>query len=75
MLATGYDLDNVQRDYPAIYNHLQTMGEQIESGRIRVRGKGVFSRDDQGDNIGGILGLVLTIHDDLKKGKIVWTPI
>ena len=49
MLATGYDLD-VPNDYPAIYNHLQTIGEQIESGRIRVRGKGVFNRDDQGEN-------------------------
>ena len=49
MLATGYDLD-VPNDYPAIYNHLQTIGEQIESGRIRGRGKGVFNRDDQGEN-------------------------
>ena len=49
MLATGYDLD-VPNNYPAIYNHLQTIGEQIESGRIRVRGKGVFNRDDQGEN-------------------------
>ena len=49
ILATGYDLD-VPNDYPAIYNHLQTIGEQIESGRIRERGKGVFNRDDQGEN-------------------------
>ena len=49
MLATGYDLD-VPNDYPAIYNHLQTIGEQIESRETRARRKGLFNRDDQGEN-------------------------
>ena len=49
ILATGYDLD-VSKKYPAIYNHLETVGEQIESGKIRTRGKGLFDRDDQGVN-------------------------
>lgn len=49
ILATGYDL-NISKKYPAIYNHLQTVGEQIESGKIRTRGKGLFDRDDQGEN-------------------------
>ena len=49
MLATGYDLD-IPKKYPAIYNHLETIGEQIESGEIKVRGKGLFDRDDQGVN-------------------------
>ena len=49
MLATGYDLD-IRKKYPAIYNHLETTGEQIESGEIRTRGKGLFDRDDQGEN-------------------------
>ena len=30
MLATGYDL-NIPDEYPAIYNHLQAIGERIES--------------------------------------------
>ena len=49
ILATGYDLD-IPKKYPAIYNHLETIGEQIASGKIRTRGKGLFDRDDQGEN-------------------------
>ena len=49
ILATGYDLD-IPKKYPAIYNYLETIGEQIESGKIRTRGKGLFDRDDQGEN-------------------------
>ena len=49
ILATGYDLD-IPKKYPAIYNHLEAIGEQMESGKIRTRGKGLFDRDDQGVN-------------------------
>ncbi len=49
ILATGYDQD-IPKKYPAIYNHLETIGEQMESGKIRTRGKGLFDRDDQGVN-------------------------
>ncbi len=49
LLATGYDLD-IPKNYPAIYNHLEAVGEQMESGKIRTRGKGLFDRDDQGVN-------------------------
>ena len=49
MLATGYDLD-VPKKYPAIYNHLENIGKQIESGKIKTKGKGLFNRDDQGAN-------------------------
>ena len=69
MLATGYDLD-IPNDYPAIYNHLQTMGEQIESGRIRVRGKGVFSRDDQGENWWNLRACAY--YPEFEKGKVVY---
>ena len=49
ILATGYDLD-IPNKYPAIYNHLEVIGEQIESGEIKTKGKGLFNRDDQGEN-------------------------
>ena len=49
ILATGYDLD-IPRRYPAIYAYLETTGEQIESGEVTARGKGLFNRDDQGKN-------------------------
>ena len=49
MIATGYDRD-IPNEYPAIYGHLKSAGEQIESGKTRARGKGLFDRDDQGAN-------------------------
>ena len=49
LLATNYDL-NIPKRYPAIHAHLETIGEQIESGEVRARGKGLFNRDDQGEN-------------------------
>ena len=49
ILATDYDLD-IPRKYPAIYNHLEVIGKQIVSGEIRTRGRGLFDRDDQGEN-------------------------
>ena len=49
LLATNYDL-NIPKRYSAIHAHLETIGEQIELGEITVRGKGVFHRDDQGEN-------------------------
>ena len=50
VLATGYDLD-VPNKYPAVYNHLETVGEQIESRRTKAKGKGLFNRDDQGEKL------------------------
>ena len=69
MLATGYDLD-IPNNYPAIYNHLQTIGEQIESGRIRVRGRGVFNRDDQGENWWNLRAC--TYYSEFEEGKVVY---
>ena len=69
MLATGYDLD-IPNNYPAIYDHLRTIGEQIESGRIRSRGKGVFNRDDQGENWWNLRACAY--YPEFEKGKIVY---
>ena len=49
ILATGYDLD-IPNMYPAIFGHLEDIGQQIESGEITTRGRGLFNRDDQGEN-------------------------
>ena len=69
MLATGYDLD-IPNDYPAIYNHLETIGEQIESGQIRVRGRGLFNRDDQGENWWNLRAC--TYYPEFEKEKVVY---
>ena len=69
MLATGYDLD-IPSDYPAIYNHLKTIGEQIESRETRARRKGLFNRDDQGANWWNLRACAY--YPEFEREKIVW---
>ena len=69
MLATDYDID-IPDKYPAIYKHLQTLGEQIESRKIKVRGKGVFSRDDQGENWWNLRACAY--YPEFEKEKVVY---
>ena len=69
ILATGYDLDIPNR-YPAIYEHLETIGGQIDSGRIKTKGKGLFERDDQGENWWNLRACAY--YSEFDKEKIVW---
>ena len=69
MLATGYDVD-IPSTYPAIYNHLENTGKRIESGR---RGKGLFNRDDQGENWWNLR--TCAYYSEFEKEKIVWKRI
>ena len=72
ILATGYDLD-IPNQYPAIYNHLRTIGEQIESGEIKAKGRGLFNRDDQGENWWNLRACAF--YSEFDKEKIVWGNI
>ncbi len=69
LLATGYNL-NIPKRYPAIYEHLETIGEQIESGKIKTRGKGLFYRDDQGENWWNLRACAY--YSEFDKEKIVY---
>ena len=69
ILATGYDLD-IPKKYPAIYNHLEVVGKQIASGKIRTRGKGLFDRDDQGENWWNLRACAY--YSEFDKEKIVY---
>ena len=69
LLATGYDLD-IPRRYPVIYEHLEIIGEQIELGEIKVRGKGLFNRDDQGKNWWNLRACAY--YSEFNKEKIVY---
>ena len=69
LLATGYDLD-VPKKYPAIYNRLESIGEQIETGKIKAKGKGLFNRDDQGANWWNLRACAY--YSEFEKEKIVW---
>ena len=72
VLATGYDLDIPNR-YPAIYEHLETIGEQIDSGIIKTKGKGLFERDDQGENWWNLRACAY--YSGFEKEKIVYPDI
>ena len=69
VLATGYNLD-IPNKYPAIYEHLKTVGEQIESREIEARGKGLFNRDDQGADWWNLRAC--NYYSEFAKEKIVW---
>ena len=69
ILATGYDLDIPNR-YPAIFGHLEDIGEQIDSGRIKTKGKGLFERDDQGENWWNLRACAY--YSEFDKEKIVY---
>ena len=72
VLATGYDLD-IPRRYPGIYEHLETIGEQIELEQIKAKGKGLFNRDDQGENWWNLRACAYYLEFD--KEKVVWGNI
>ena len=72
ILATGYDLDIPNR-YPAIFSHLEDIGQQIESGEITTRGRGLFNRDDQGENWWNLRACAY--YSEFDKEKIVWKRI
>ena len=72
LLATGYDLD-IPKKYPAIYEHLETIAEQIELGKLKVKGKGVFHRDDQGENWWNLRACAY--YSEFNKVKIVYPDI
>ena len=72
ILATGYDLD-IPNKYPVIYEHLETIGKQIELGEIKVKGKGLFSRDDQGENWWNLRACAY--YSEFEKEKIVYPDI
>ena len=72
ILATGYDLDIPNR-YPAIFGHLEDIGGQIDSGSIRVKGKGLYERDDQGENWWNLRACAY--YSEFDKEKIVWQEI
>ena len=72
ILATGYDLDIPNR-YPAIFSHLEDIGEQIDSGSIRTRGRGLYNRDDQGENWWNLRACAY--YSEFDKEKVVWKRI
>ena len=69
ILATGYDLD-ILHQYPAIFSYLEDIGKRIDSGRIKTKGKGLFNRDDQGENWWNLRACAY--YSEFDKEKIVY---
>ncbi len=69
ILATGSDLD-IPNKYPAIYNHLETLAKRMDSGIIKMKGKGLLNRDDQGENWWNLRACAY--YSEFDKEKIVW---
>ena len=69
ILATGYDLD-ILNQYPTIFAYLEDIGKQIDSGRIKTKGKGLFERDDQGENWWNLRACAY--YGEFDKEKIVY---
>jgi len=72
VIATGYDLDITKR-YPAVYQYLKTIGEQIESRQSQVKGKGLFNRDDQGVHWWNLRSC--DYYPEFENTKVVWCDI
>lgn len=72
VLATGYDID-VKSNYPVVYEYINHIGKQIQNGLIKVKGKGVFERDDQGRNWWNLRAC--NYYNEFEKEKIIYSEI
>lgn len=61
---------NVKRDYPAVYKYLHSVGKSIEKGEIKVKGKGLFNRDDQGKDWWNLRDCAY--YREFEKEKLFW---
>jgi len=48
--SNGKDVPRIQleRDYPAVFTYMKSVGDSIAHGTIKSKGKGLYDRDDQG---------------------------
>jgi 23S rRNA G2445 N2-methylase RlmL len=72
ILATGYDTD-IPGQYPAVYRYIRAIAEQIESGALKVKGKGVYKRDDQGVSWWNLRAC--SYYKDFEHEKIMYSEI
>ena len=69
ILATSYDLD-ILHQYPTIFSYLEDIGKRIDSGIIKTKGKGLFERDDQGENWWNLRACAY--YSEFDKEKIIY---
>ncbi|MCD6463083.1 MAG: Eco57I restriction-modification methylase domain-containing protein, partial [Thermotogae bacterium] len=59
-----------KEQYSAVYKHLREIGNAIESGQLKVKGKGLYNRDDQGDYWWELRPC--DYYEEFEKEKIMW---
>ncbi len=69
ILATGFDID-VKTKYPVVYEHIESVGNNILDGIINIKGKGVFDRSDQGRDWWNLRAC--DYYPEFDQQKIMW---
>jgi methylase of polypeptide subunit release factors len=59
--------------FPAIYDHLKGIGDKVENGEIKAKGKGLCKRDDQGNYWWELRDC--DYYPEFKKEKIIYSDI
>ena len=71
--GTGRKISRVDlvKNHPVVYAYLEGVGKEIDAGKIRVRGKGLFHRDDQGAHWSNLRDCAY--HWKFEEPKVVFT--
>ena len=71
--GTGQEIPriNLAKNYPAVYAHLKGIGKDIDAGNIRVKGKGLFCRDDKGKDWSNLRDCAY--HWEFGEEKLIFT--
>ncbi|MFO7773904.1 MAG: TaqI-like C-terminal specificity domain-containing protein [Dehalococcoidia bacterium] len=59
--------------YPAIYRYLKDIGDKVERGEIKAKGKGLFHRDDQGHYWWELRDC--DYYDEFEKEKLIYRDV
>ena len=66
--VSGVDM---AKNYPVAFAHMEKIGKDIDAGKIRAKGKGLFRRDDQGAHWSNLRDCAY--HWKFERPKIVFT--
>lgn len=69
LIMTGFNAD-IPTLYPFVYQYLKSIGDKIEAGELKVKGKGLYNRDDQGKNWWNLRAC--DYYEDFEREKIAW---
>ena len=62
---------NLAENYPTVYAYLESVGKEIDAGKIRVKGRGLFRRDDKGKDWSNLRDCAY--HWEFGEEKLIFT--